>query len=392
MKSPVTRVQRGNVQLMKAINEGTVLKLVRDHGPVSRAEIARLTGLTPPTVASLLDTLIGQGVIQSVGLGASSGGRKPQLYEFNPDAALVIGVDVGGTKIAGGLANLAGRVLARQTLTRADGPADPYERLVRLIRSLLQKAPAGATVRGIGLGVPGVTSLVEGVVNLAPGLGWSDFPLGRRLEEEFGLPVFLDNDVNTTLLGERWFGVAREARNALCVAVGTGIGAAVLLDGQLYRGAHEAAGEVGYMATGREVLHRPSPGRFAYGFLEEEAAGPGIARRATAALGCPVDAPEVMRLAMAGNPTAQSVVTETVEYLAIAIANMACLLDPEMVILTGGVLRSAALLLDPIRTAVERLVPYPPRIVLSELREEAGILGGVALVLEANRRSILVEA
>lgn len=392
MKSSVTGVSRGNVQLIKAINEGAVLKLVRDQGPISRAEIARLSGLTQPTVASMLDSLNGQGVIQTVGLGASSGGRKPLLYEFNPDAALVVGIDVGGTKMAGGLCNLAGRVLARHDLTRETGPSDPYDRILHLIRSLLSEAPVGCQIRGIGLGVPGVTSLVEGVVSLAPGLGWTDFPLGRKLEEEFDLPVFLDNDVNTILLGERWFGAAREVRNAVCVAVGTGIGASILMDGQIYRGASEAAGEVGYMATGREVLHQPSRGRLAFGFLEDLAAGPGIGRRGTAALGYPVDAPALMRLAEAGNPAAQQVVQETVEHLGLAVANIACLLNPELVILTGGVMRSAHLLLDPIRAVVDRLAPYPPRVLLSELREEAGIAGGVALVLEANRRSVLVEA
>lgn len=392
MKPSVTAVSRGNVQLIKAINEGAVLKLVRDLGPVSRAEIAHRTGLTQPTVASMLDALILQGVIQTVGLGASKGGRKPLLYEFNPDAAFVIGIDVGGTKMAGGLTNLAGKVITRHTVTRETGPPDPYERLVALVRHLLSEAPSGASIRGIGLGVPGVTKLVEGVVTLAPGLGWSDFPLGRQLEEEFGLPVFLDNDVNTILLGERWFGVARDARNALCVAVGTGIGASILVDGQIYRGAHEAAGEVGYMATETRALRQSNRGQLSFGFLEDLAAGPGIARRGTAALGYPVDAPAVAKLAEGGDPAAQAVIRETVEHLGMAVANMACLLDPEVVILTGGVMRSAHLLLDPICEVVGRMVPYPPRIVLSELKEEAGILGGVALVLEANRRSVLVEA
>ncbi len=392
MKTSITRVPRGNVQLIKAINEGAVLKLVRDHGPVSRADLARLSGLTQPTVGAMLDSLIAQGVIQTVGLGVSSGGRKPLLYEFNPNSALVVGVDVGGTKMAGALTNLAGKIISRRTLTRDNGPPDTYERLVELIRLLLAEAPPGSYVRGIGLGVAGVISLAEGVVSLAPGLGWSDFPLGRKLEERFNLPVFLDNDVNTILLGERWFGAARNVRNALCVAVGTGIGASILMDGQIYRGARDAAGEVGYCATGREVLRRPPTSRSAYGFLEEEAAGPGIGRRGTLALGRPVAGPEVMRLAAEGNPAAQQVVTETAEHLGLAIANMICLLDPEKVLLTGGVMRSADLLLQPIRDVIARIVPYPTPIVLSELKEDAGILGGVALVLEANRRSIHVEA
>lgn len=392
MKASVTGSPRGSVQLIKAINEGAVLKIVRDHSPISRAEIAHLSGLTQPTVASMLDSLSAQGVIQSSGLGASRGGRKPLLYEFNPDAALVIGVDAGGTKMAGGLTNLAGKVIAHKTLTRETGPPDSFERLVALIEALLEDAPPGATIRGIGLGVPGVTRLEEGIVTLAPGLGWSDFPLGRQLEARFGLPVFLDNDVNTILLGERWFGVARDVRSAICVAVGTGIGAAILIDGQLYRGADEAAGEVGYMGTDRQALRQPSRGPSTFGYLEETAAGPGIGRRGTELLGYPVTAPEVMRLAEAGDPKALQVISESCEHLGLAIGNMACLLNPELVILTGGVMRSGHLLLPQIRQIVEQLAPYPPRILVSDLKEQAGILGGVALVLEANRRSIHVEA
>lgn len=383
---------RGNAYLMKAINEGAVLKLVRDHGPLTRSEIAHLTGLTTPTVSSMLDSLITQGVIQLVGLGTSKGGRKPLLFEFNPDAALVIGVDVGGIKMAGGLTNLAGQVIARQTVFRDAGPPDPYDRLVGLIDSLLQHADPKRSVRGIGLGVAGVTNLAEGVVTLAPGLGWSNFPLGHRLESRFGLPVFLDNDVNAILLGERWFGAARDAEDVLCVAVGTGIGAAILTGGQIYRGAREAAGEVGYCATDTAAIEAPAVGTSAYGFLEQFAAGPGIGRRGSLALGRPVSAPEVMRLAAEGEPRAQTVVDDTAKHLGIAVANMACLLNPELVILTGGVMQSASLLLDQIRTIVERLVPYSPRIVLSELKEEAGVVGAVALVLEAARRSIFVEA
>lgn len=372
---------RGNARLIKAINEGAVLNLVRDHGPISRSEIAALTGLTPPTVASMLDALAAQGIIQPVGLGASTGGRKPLLYEFNADAEHVIGVDMGGTKTAGALTNLAGRVIASAELTRETGPPDPFDRLTAVIDQLRQQSDR--KIRGIGLGVAGVVSLTEGTVTLAPGLGWSAFPLGARLEERYGLPVFLDNDVNAILLGERWFGAAREAQDVLCVAVGTGIGAAMLLGGQIYRGANEAAGEVGHFITDPRAAGRSRQGDV--GCLEWEAAGPGIARRGSAALGRPVTAPELMFLAGEGDLAARAVVDETARQLGVALANMACLLNPELIILTGGVMRSGELLRKPICDTVARLVPYPPRILLSELDHRAGVLGAVALVLEASR-------
>jgi glucokinase len=392
MNLPKNEVSRGNARLMKAINVGTVLKLVRDRGPLSRSQIARLSGLATPTVATILESLTAEGVITPVGLGDSTGGRKPLLFQFNPDAALIVGVDVGGTKMAGGLSNLAGHILARETVTREDGPADTYERLVSLIERLIVGVPHGAAIRGIGLGVAGVTKLADGIVTLAPGLGWSNFPLGPILEERFGIPVFLDNDVNTILLGERWFGAARESEDVLCVAVGTGIGAAILMGGQIYRGAEEAAGEVGYFVTDAQAFERRPRAKGDYGFLEEEAAGPGIARRGSERFGRPVTTAEVMRLAAEENPTAKAVLDETVRHIGIALANMATLLNPELVILTGGVMRSADLLIEPIREMVHRLTPYPPKIVVSQLLEEAGVLGAAALVLEATRRSIRLDA
>jgi glucokinase len=389
---PSHRMSLGNAQLIKAINESAVLKLVRDLGPVSRSEIAARTGLTQPTVSSMLDSLAAQGVIQPVGLGASTGGRKPLLFEFNPDAALIIGVDVGGTKMIGSLTNLAGKVQTTIQITHETGPPDPYDRLVALIDSLIQQAPEGATLRGIGLGVAGVTNLAEGVVSLAPGLGWTNFPLGSKLEERFRLPVYLDNDVNAILLGERWFGAARDVSTALCIAIGTGIGAAVLLGGQVYRGANEAAGEIGYFVTDQKALDQAPTIPGSFGWLEALAAGPGIARRGSEALGREVQAPELLHLAAQNDPRAQAVVAETARHLGIALANMACLLNPELIILTGGVMRSGEVLLQAIQEIVAHLAPYPPRIVLSELKEQAGVLGAVALVLEAARRSIHVEA
>lgn len=378
--------RKGNVKLIKAINEGSVLQLVRDSGPISRSAISRLTGLTPPTVSSMLDSLVAKGMIEPVGLGTSTGGRKPLMFRFNPDAGVIIGVDVGATKMAGGVTNLAGQVLVRETLTRDTGPPVAYDRLVALIESLLAKTPPGTPVRGIGLGVAGVVDYEEGVVTVAPGMGWQRFPLRRQLEARFGLPVFADNDVNLLLLGEQWLGAARGAANVLCVAVGTGIGASIMVQGQMYRGANDGAGEVGYFATDYQALAHPPGSEGGYGFLESVAAGPAIARRASALLGRTVSTPEVMRLAQEGDRVATEVVQDAIRHIGIAVANMVALLNPELVVLTGGVMRSSQLLFEPIRAIINRIVPVPPHIVLSDLKEEAGILGAVALVIDSAHR------
>lgn len=396
----------GHPRLMREINEAAVLGLLRRHGELSRTEVARLAHLSHPTVTQLLDALEDRGLVRRIGTGVSQGGRKPALYAFNPDSACVIGVDVGSSKMAGGVIDLAGTLLAEHVVLAPEHP-DPEERLCRLIDELLRRRPPGRPVRGIGLGVAGVIDLPNGIVTLAPGLGWFDFPLGSRLVHRFGLPVYLDNDVNAILLGEHWLGAARGRRHALCLAVGTGIGAALLVDGRLHRGTHGAAGEVGYVATSPAALARRWK-RTEYGSLESLAAGPGIERRAREALassgrpsalrgpqggGCAcagepaqITARAVFEAAAAGDALALEIVAETALHLASALAGAICLLDPEVVVLTGGVMRAGELLAAPIRRHVEALTPYLPEIVLSTLGLRAGVLGAAALVLEEERQ------
>jgi glucokinase-like ROK family protein len=396
MDFPVT----GNQQLVKQLNENAVLSILRHHRQLSRSEICRLTKLSHPTVSSLLDSLVEQKRVLPVGHGRSTGGRKPLMFQFNPDAGSVIGVDCGATKVAAGVTNLDGRILYRTYIDRESGPADPYERLLLAIEDVRAHAPPDRPILGIGVGVPGVVDLERGKVTLAPGLEWSDVLLGPRLEEHLQLPVYLENDVNTILLGEHWLGAARGHRHILCIAVGTGIGASLMIGGQLYRGAADAAGEVGYMVTCLEDLRAPTSG---YGHLERMAAGPGIAERTRHALAHGRAAPilvnllpegrikrltarEVGQAAILGDPLCVEVMAESSQILGMAVANMVCLLNPELVVMTGGVMKAGDVIFQPLQEAIRRIVPYDVRIAVSQLREDAGILGAVALVLDAKQR------
>lgn len=363
----------------RTASEDAVLQALWTLTTATRADLVVETGLTHPTVSAALDRLTASGWIEPCGIGSSTGGRRPHLFRFNPEAALLIGLDVGGTKIAGGLLTLDGRPIARNVLRTAVGPADPFERICQVIDLLIAEIPAGKPLLGIGLGLPGVTNRSRGTVTLAPALGWRHFPLGPLLADRYGVTIQLENDVNAILLGERWRGAARTARHALCVAIGTGIGAALLMDGRLYRGASEAAGEIGYTVTDRSVLDSLPPSPDGFGFLESLTAGPGIARRGSEALGRPVTTAEVFAAATT-EPAAAQVLDESAAHLAIALANAVVLLNPELVLLSGGVMNSSGLL-ERLRPLLQRLVPTPPVIEHASLGELAGILGAASLLL-----------
>jgi len=375
------------------MNAAAVVDLVRRARAISRVDIARELGLSAATVSRLTVQLLETDILREIERGASRGGRRPILLAYNPGAALLIGVDVGGTKIAGAIGDLDGAILARRTVPTwpSDGTPGGLDALLNMIGGLYAEGAArGVPVRGIGIGIPGVTRHAAGVVVWAPGLAWRELPLAALVEARFGVPTYLENDVNLAVLGEHWRGAGREVPHVVGVFIGTGIGAGIIIDGQIVRGANDAAGEVGYLLLARDDLRRTYPG---FGAFEGKNAGPGIARRAAAALAAgptgrsslSVPAPsarDVVAAAAAGDIIAGRVIAETVDSLALALGNISCVLNPQRIIIGGAV----GLGLAPWHAALqERLVgrvPHVPEIVPAALGVDAGLYGALALALE----------
>ena len=398
------RDAKHDIQLVKDINTYTVLELIQRGGPLGRSEIAQRTNVSLATVCSIVNALMEQGYVLESDSGEYTGGRRSPNYAFNPRAGYLIGVDVGGTKMLAGLTDLSGEILARAELPTpqsSDNQAEEvFAELLRLISQLQEQIPVGSEgLRGLGLGVPGVVDRVSGDVTLAPALGWTHFPLSERLRQHYTCPIFCENDVNTILLGEQWRGAAQDAQNAVCVAVGTGIGASIMINGSIYYGSNNAAGEVGYMVTTLEAMRHSYP---RFGYLESLGSGTGIAERAkqriatsnefslisVLAVGGEIEASHVMQAAESNDPIALIVVDETVQLLSAALINAACLLNPEIILLAGGVMKSGALFVSKIQDAVNRVVPYPPQIALLKLGLDAGILGAVAGVIKSSELSV----
>jgi glucokinase len=373
---------------MRAINRSAILETIRRDGPISQTAVAARLDISLPTVMRIVGGLKDEGLVRPLNDKEWSGGRRRSLLEFNAEGYLVLGIDLGGTKMYGALSDLGGTVLD-EVIVGQHGTSgeESYDRLVTLIDRLLASPKAlGRRVRGIGVGVPGITLHQEGIVRWAYTLQWKDFPLKARLSERYKLPVTIDNDVNLAALGELWFGAGQNAQNMILIAIGTGIGAGIIIDGALYRGSTEASGEIGSMVPGREFLGKDFRD---FGALESVASGTGIAARAREVLkaqGAQIDpdgvtAEEVFDAARLGQAWAWSVIEETVDFLAMAIANLTVMFDPEVIILGGGVARSADLLIEPISRRINGAVPALPRLVTSRLGLRAAAMGAITNVL-----------
>ena len=216
-----------SASLMRKLNRSAILDLMRCDGPIAPSEISRRLNISIPTVMRVIDELISEDLIRYSGNSEASGGRPRSLLEFNRNGYAVIGLDLGGTKMYGTVADLGGNVQDELYLPSKPGDSDANLELVcRLIDELLKKPrPQHQEVRGIGVGAPGVTLFEEGVVTWAPSLGWRSLPLKEILSERFRLPVVVDNDVNLAALGEYGFGAGKGVSSLVCLAVGTGIGA-----------------------------------------------------------------------------------------------------------------------------------------------------------------------
>lgn len=314
----------------------------------------------------------------------------------------VIGVDLGGTNIVVGAMTEDGtsQLVTRSALTRSTQGADAVvDRIVQMIESAITEA-IGATGAerahfvGVGVGAPGPLDRARGVVLTAPNLGWQHFPLRDAIAERVQLPVKLDNDANCATLGEWWLGAARGGRNVVGMTIGTGIGGGLILDGRLYHGSSDIAGEIGHTTidvTGR----RCKCGN--YGCLEAYASGPSIAERAReqmhgehdSIMSALVDG-DVARLTAAivydaakqGDPTALEVVQETARFLGVGIANLLNLFNPDVVVIAGGVTQAGATLFDPLRREVRKrafaAAVEACRIVPGSLAGNAGVVGAVA--------------
>ena len=397
----MNRLPAGSPQLLRQLNSAHVLRAIRSHGPISRAELASTIGLSKPTVNEVVEGLLGDGtVLESEASGEERPlrpGRRARLLRFRADLGHVLGIDIGANKLLVVVADLNGDVIASerrpvQVRERADAEALLKHVQAAATRALAAAGAQRSLLRAVGVGTPGVVDPATGRLSLAPQLGgWDGLPLGRRLQRSFPCPVLVENEAHLSVLAERWRGAAQGIDDALFVQAGYGIGGGLLVGSRLYRGANGAAGEIGYLPFAEDWSPRDGLGAF-----EHAAGGSAYARHGRRAASSPggrrllelargdfdaIDAEVVFAAAAEGNAAALKIVETLVRRLARGIAAAVVVLDPRAVIVGGGLSRAGQTLLHPLERELAELVPIPPRIVLSDLGEEAVAYGAVRLAV-----------
>lgn len=361
-------------------------------GPVSRAQIARGTALSKPTVSEVLVGLERAGLVREA--GRSSGGKGPAaiLYELNPKAGWVVGIDVGRAWVRAAIANLAGDIVARRDeRARTASQRTMITQIGEIAHSLAREA--GISWRKVTfatLGSPGVFDPSSGQMTLAHSLpGWGRRGLVDAVQHELGTRVVVENDVNLAALGEQWYGLGKDVPNFVFLQIGTGVGAGVVVNGELLRGATGAAGEVGYLP----VVGDPHDATYRRrGALDTVAGAAGVVEKARrVGMAPPLSAKRVFALARKGDTTALRVVKLEAERIALAVTSIAAVVDPELIVLGGGIGRNGDLLLDAVERDVRALSPFAPRIEVSALGDEAEVLGAVWMALQSAREALFAR-
>lgn len=371
---------------MRELNQRAVLDLLRRSGPATRPQVAKDTGLSKPTVGQALLDLERRHLVREVGRTSAGPGRSAVVYEVNPAAGHVLGVDIGRERIRLEVADLAGTVVSRVDERNRCRSA---RSLVQLVRDLTQEIVGSTDVVAKVVGSPGVPDPKTGVLHHAPNLpGWGRKGLLEELAGALGPGLVVENDANLAAVGEMTAGAARGVDVFVFITVGTGIGMGIVVNGQLFRGAHGAAGEVGYLPYGRPEGVRP-PER---GMLETAVSGHSVVQKALERGLEAKSAKEVFELARNNDARALAAVAEEAKQLAFVVGTVAAVIDPELVVLGGGIGSNTDLLAEPLEEALRATTPLRPKIVAGELGDAAVLTGAISVGLRAAREVVFERA
>jgi predicted NBD/HSP70 family sugar kinase len=386
--------QAARSNTIRGINRRIVLNYVRERGPISRAEIARETELQRSTVSTIVDALVEDGLVEEIGAGESTGGRRPTLLRLRIVGAMAIGVDISPTLTTVATSDLAGRVLAQEQFKTSTDYQETISRTIELVRGFV--ASGGDSIDSIGVSIPGLVDPATGRAIYVPYFKWRDLPIAQDISEASGLPVTIDNDANAAALAELWFGrpEVSDARDFIMVLVAEGVGTGIVFDGQIYRGERGAAGEFGHMIIGPHAPVACSCGN--YDCWEAFASGrSAVARYLQLSNGShplyEAHFGEVVERALEGEQAAQAALMETAHYLGIGISNLVVGFSPEVVVVGGAITRTWSLVAEALGQTIERSVRRglpSARILSSTLGEQPTLMGALSLVLASKFASV----
>ncbi len=361
-----------------------VLHAIRQLGPLSRAELSRRTGLSKPTVSNLIRSLQEAGLVSFVGHGKSAGGRPPLLMQFNPSAGHFVGVDLGGTTVRAGLADLDGKVLATKRARTCTQSVDAVvEQLNDMVREVVRTAAVDyESVLSVTIGTPGVIDPITRRLSFIPNIPALE---GQRIEADIqravAKPVSVQNDVNLAAVGEHACFEGGAPSTFVFVSIGTGLGCGIVIDGKVFMGSGGRAGEVGYLPASASGA----------GNMEQMLSGPGVAA-VHRSLGGHGDPHAAFDEADRGEAPGNQVVDRFVESLAWMLTGIVTLLDPDVVVIGGGIGLRCAPYLPELKARLDAVSPSRPVIALSKLGDDAGLRGAVTAAVASGSQRILEHA
>lgn len=359
---------------------GVTMQAVLHSGPISRASIAKQTGLSKQTISEVVRSLEEDGWIRETGRTSGHVGRSAVTYKMIADAACIAAVDLGGTKVRVAITDLAGTSIAERV-----EPTDPEggEAVITQIARLCREAAGGggidfAKVKLAVVGVPGAPDDLTGHVDLAPNIAGLDrFDVRAALRTALGIEALVENDVNLAAIGEHWIGRGAGIDDMVYIALGTGIGAGIIVQSELVRGARHGAGELGFLPFGADPFE---PESLRVGALERTVATQGMKARYRSASGKALDVPAIFDRAAGGDPDAVAVLDETARQMARTVAAICALVDPALIVL-GGSIGSRSEMAERVRAEVSRCFPHPIAIEVTALGTHAALAGAAAIGL-----------
>lgn len=390
---------------MREVNRSIVLDIIRRGGRVSRTDLARRSALTKPTVSAIVEDLLARGIVQEVGYGktVASGGRRARLLEFNDASAAYLGICIGVSTTTVGLADARGEIRVRREVSTVHrDPKATVAAAAALVEEVCQEAGFPRDrLQAVGVTVPGLVNAANGRVAIAPNLEWTEVPIRDMLVAALGVPVVVNNVTNAGAIAEGRVGVAKGVRSFVWAYVGSGVGAGIVIDGHLFSGTHGFSGEIGHCAV---VDGGPECACGMRGCLETLVSGRAIVRAAEAALAqgeatslsdlALLNAATIADAARAGDSVAKRIFADLAEHLGVGISYLINILDPQMVVLGGGVMEASDLLLEGTQASMARHSLKGARVpvVVSALGDDAGLIGSVFAAMDQSVRSYRVVA
>ncbi|MBE1441075.1 ROK family protein [Paenibacillus sp. OAS669] len=374
----------GDSSLLKSINKSTLLKLIKLHAPISRAELAKRTKLTRATVSALVEELMSEHWVVETGIGESSGGRKPMMLEIHHKAGHIIGVDLRSTNMLVLVTDMCGAVIRKtwypyEQGESAEGTLRQLLSILKQERAALPASPLG--LLGVGIGIHGFVEYPSSRILFVPHTGWKKLNWKDAIEEQLGIPVIIDNEANLAALGELEFGAAADCSNMLYLSVAGGIGAGLVLQGELFRGNNGYAGEIGH--TTMELNGRPcSCGN--QGCWETYASERAIANDLHVEY-APGFTERILDRLNKGDAETISVVRKAGLHLGVGIGNMMHTLNPQMIVIGNAMGQYAPWINESIHESLDSrfsyLSSFSVRVAYSRLGEDCCALGAVSAVI-----------